>query len=124
MFSSVDIGPVTITPFGSSTAGDTYSLVCSGTVITQSDTPTPIFQWFFGPNNTSLPSGVTATATNNGNTYKSTLQFSPLSQSHTGMYICRLGGNARLAAHATVFVHGIYSYSTVFLHVTFLIYSS
>ena len=40
-----------------------------------------------------IPSGLTTTATDLGtdNIYRSTLQFSPLSQSHTGNYTCRLG---------------------------------
>ena len=56
--------------------------------------PPPTFEWFFGPNgNAPLPSGLTPTATVLGtdNIYRSTLQFSPLSQSHTGNYTCRLG---------------------------------
>ena len=69
----------------------------------------PIFEWFFGPNNGSLSSGVTPTEniSSNGDTYTSNLQFSPLSQSHTGMYTCRLGGNARLADIFTVIVNGM-----------------
>ena len=40
-----------------------------------------------------------------GNTYTSTLQFSPLRESHAGMYTCRLGGNARLASSTTITVN-------------------
>ena len=108
---SVDIGPVTITPSAvSNTAivGTSFSLVCSTTVETQADSPTPNFDWFFGPNNVSLPSGVTlmATVMGSGNTYSSTLQFSPLQQSHAGMYTCRLGSNARLAVSAMITING------------------
>ena len=62
----------------------------------------PTIDWFFGPNNASLPSGVTpmATVMGNGNNYSSTLQFSILQLSHAGMYTCRLGSNARLAVSA------------------------
>ena len=107
---SVDIGPVTISPSAASNtaiAGTRFSLVCSATVQTQDDSPTPNFDWFFGPNNASLPSGVTpmATVMGSGNTYSSTLLFSPLQQSHAGMYTCRLGSNARLAVNAMINVN-------------------
>ena len=50
-----------------------------------------------------LPSGLSPpVTTNSGSTYTSTLQFSPLSQSHGGMYTCRLGRNERLAVSVTV----------------------
>ena len=106
------VPPVTISPSGSTgTPGETYSLMCSATlhpnsVPFPSDVPLPTFEWFFGPNNSSLPSDVTLMATmlGSGNTYTSTLQFSPLSQSHAGMYTCRLGAG-RLANHAMVTVN-------------------
>ena len=96
---------MTITPSGSSIAGENSSLVCSANIVTHEDTPRPHFQWFFGPNNNSLPFRPPMT-TNSMNTYTSTLQFSPLSQSRAGMYTCRLGGNARLAARTTLMVNG------------------
>ena len=108
---TVNIGPVTITASGGSNtgiAGTNFSLVCSATVETQNDTPTPNFDWFFGTNNDSLPSGATPMATDMGNTYTSTLQFSPLQESHAGMYTCRLGSNARLAVNAMVTVNRKY----------------
>ena len=98
-----------ISPSGSSAAGENSRLVCSASIATQSDTPPPHFQWFFGPNNNSLPFRWLPMTTNSGNMYSSTLQFSPLNQSHAGMYTCRLGGNARLAAHTTLIVNGMYS---------------
>ena len=117
MLSTVDFGsdftvnPVTISPSGSNTAGETYSLICSATLIDPiplpSNVPSPTFEWFFGPNgNASLPSGVTPKTTilSSGNTYTSTLLFSPLSQSHTGMYTCRLGAGI-LANSAMVTVN-------------------
>ena len=105
--------PVTISPSGSTgIAGETYSLMCSTTlhlssIPLPSDVPSPTFEWFFGPNNSSLSSGVTSPETtfDNLDTYTSTLQFSPLSQSHAGMYTCRLGPG-RLASHAMVTVNG------------------
>ena len=104
---------MTISPSGSTgTAGETYSLTCSATLNSDSvpffpDVPSPTFEWFFDPNNISLPSGVTPMATifNFVDTYTSTLQFSPLSQSHAGMYTCRLGAGI-LANHAMVTVNG------------------
>ena len=102
----VDIGAVIISSSGSSTAGETYSLTCSATISTNplpTNVPSPTFEWFFGQSNSSLPSGVTPpVTTNSSNTYTSTLQFSPLSQSHGGMYTCKLSGNPRLAARVTV----------------------
>ena len=109
------VPPVTISPSGSTgTAGETYSLTCTTTLNSDSvpfpsNVPSPTFEWFFGPNNSSLPSGVTPMATtfNNVDTYTSTLQFSPLSQPlHTGMYTCRLGPG-RLANNAMVTVNGM-----------------
>ena len=103
---------VTITHSGSATAGETYSLTCS-TVLIQplplpSSVPTPNFQWFCGPHgNASLPPGVTLMATAlSSSTYTSTLQFSPLSQSHAGNYTCRLGAG-RLVNSTLVTVNGI-----------------
>ena len=103
---TVDISAVTISPSGPSTgtAGETFTLECSADIMTQSDSPPPTFEWFVGPTNTtSLPLGVTVSdVTNSGNTYTSTLQFSPLRESHPGMYTCRLGGNARLAVNTMI----------------------
>ena len=102
------------------TAGETsFILECSATITPKplpDNVTSPEFEWFFGPTNTSLPSGVTVSdVTNSGNTYTSTLQFPPLQESHTGMYTCRLGGNERLAANISITVNGktkqsVYSY--------------
>ena len=108
LFSIVDFGynheidPVTISSSGSSTVGETYSLTCSATLFAPiplpPNVPSPTFQWSFCPLNVdlSLPSGVFPMGTTSSNnstsiTYTSTLQFSPLSQSHTGNYTCQLG---------------------------------
>ena len=106
------VPPVTISPSGfTGTAGETYSLTCSTTLYPDSvpfpsDVPLPTFEWFFGPNNSSLPSGVTSMGTifNDVDTFISTVQFSPLSQSHAGMYTCQLGPG-RLANSAMVTVN-------------------
>ena len=107
---------VAITPSGSTTAGETYSLTCSATLHSRNlpsperyIVPPPTLEWFFGPNgNAPLPSGLTPTATVlNSSTFTSTLQFTPLSQClHTGNYTCRLGAGS-LVNGAMVTVNGI-----------------
>ena len=98
------------------TVGENFNLQCSVDIAPNplpENVPTPSFEWFFGSNNTSLPSGVTlSSVTSSGNTYTSILQFSPLQESHTGMYTCRLGGNARLANNAIITVNGKLHHST------------
>ena len=108
-----------ISPAGVSTAtaGKNFMLECSADITPNPlpiDVASPRFEWFFGPTNTSLPSGVTVSdVTNSGNAYTSGLLFSPLQESHEGMYTCRLGGNERLAANTVVTVNG--KLSTVLL---------
>ena len=92
-----------------------YSLTCSSTLFAPiplpDDVPSPNFQWSFG-GSTSLPSGVTTMPTvmsssnSTSETYTSVLQFSPLSQSHAGMYTCRIGPG-RLESSAMVTVNGM-----------------
>ena len=94
---------VSISPSDSTTtAGETYSLTCSATLHSRNpplpdpNIPSPTFEWFFGPNGNDprLPPGFNLTLMKtvfNSGTYTSTLQFSPLSQSHSGNYTCRLG---------------------------------
>ena len=88
---------MTISSSGSGIAGESYSLVCSATLVDPVPLPSniiPNFEWFFGPNgNAPLPSGAAPMSTilRNGHTYTSSLQFSPLTECHTGMYTCRLG---------------------------------
>ena len=115
----LDVDQVTISPSGSTTAGETYSLTCSATLFDPrhlpSNVPSPTFQWFFGPNgNASLPSesGLTPVPTLNSSnstsvTYSSTLQFSPLSQYHVGMYTCRLGAASLVNSATIVTVEGM-----------------
>ena len=101
------------------TAGETdYLLTCSSTLFEPtslpSNAPQPNFLWFFN-GSASLPSGVTAMTTvmsssnSTSETYTSILQFSPLSQSYTGNYICRLGPG-RLVNNVMVTVNGIATY--------------
>ena len=118
-YSAVDIGPIVINSTSAITgssdvtgiAGDqNVTIECSVDITPNplpEDVPSPSFGWFFGPTNSSLPSGViVSNVTNSGNTYTSTLQFSPLRESHAGMYTCRLGGNERLATNANIAVNG------------------
>ena len=105
---------MTLHPSGPGVAGNTFSLMCSATLIDPiplpKNVPTPTFKWFFGPNgNASLPSGVTLTGTvlNSGYVYTSTLLFSPkLNESHAGMYTCQLGAG-RLLNSIVVSVNGM-----------------
>ena len=103
---------VIISSSDSSIAGETYSLICSATLYPDSNPslpdpsiPSPTFEWFYGPDgNASLPSDLTPGATIfNGSTYISKLVFSPLHQSFTGNYTCRLGaGNLVNSSMLTV----------------------
>ena len=115
-----NLSHVTISPSTGSTtaiAGEAdYSLNCSSTLFEPSrlpsGVPSPNFQWFFGPNgNASLPSGLTPLPTTSksnstSETYTSSLSFSPLGQSHAGMYTCRLGAG-RLVADTALIVNGM-----------------
>ena len=108
---------VTFSHSGFGTAGETYSLTCKAILVNPgifpTGAPTPTFQWFFGPNgNGSLPSGLITPATTSRIAtdhtkiiYNRTLQLSPLSQSHTGMYTCRIGAG-RLVNSDVVAVNG------------------
>ena len=105
----MDIGTVAISPSDSNarTVGQNFALECSADIGPNplpTNVPSPNVEWFFGTANSPLPaSGVTVSdVTNSGNTYTSTLLFSPLLVSHAGMYTCRLGGNARLAANTLI----------------------
>ena len=109
----MEIGVVTASRSGHGTAGEEYSIHCSVDISPYPlpvNVPTPSFNWFFGPSNSALPSGVTVSSvTNNGNTYTSTLRFSPLLSSHTGRYTCQFGGNESLASstYTTVRCNGM-----------------
>ena len=105
---------VTTSSSGSNTVGASYFLTCSSILNSDSvplpnNVPAPTFVWSFGPSgNDPLPTGVTDMGTSSGDniTFTSTLQFSSLSQCHTGMYTCRLGPG-RLVNSAMVTVNGI-----------------
>ena len=106
----MNISEVTLIPSGSSTktAGEiNFTLNCSAQIILPMNVSPPTFEWFHGPGNHSLPSGVTnLTVINSSNNYTSTLHFSFLQEHHSGLYTCRLGGNERLAANFNITVKG------------------
>ena len=94
-----------------------FSLVCSVEINDRrasgaGSTPSPTFEWFFGPNgNTSLPSGLTtllssiSSSSVASTTYSSSLQFPrPPLRSHAGNYTCRVGGNSKLVANTWISV--------------------
>ena len=101
--------------------GDLFMLNCSvnfsdNPLSSISDVALPTFMWFFGPNgNASLPSGATpmATVLSSNKVYTSTLQFSPLSQLHTGMYTCQPGAKTleRSANVTVICMHYNYNYN-------------
>ena len=85
------LGPVNISPETSiAIVGRIFNISCSADIVIiplSQDT----FEWFFGPDNSSLPtSGSVSSVTN---TYTSSLQFFSLNQSNAGMYTCRIRGN-------------------------------
>jgi hypothetical protein len=106
---------VDISACGSSIAGETYSLTCSvifypdnNPTLPDPNIPSPMFEWFYGFNGSApLPSGLNPVTTFNGSTYTSKLEFSPLHQSHTGNYTCRLGAG-RLVNSSMLTVTGKY----------------
>ena len=116
------VNPVKLLASGPGVAGNAFSLSRSATVIDPialpSNVPSPTFEWFFGPDtNASLPSGVIPTDTlwTTGNTYSSTLLFSPvLNVFHAGMYTCRIGAG-RLANSTVVSVDGMHQKASLII---------
>ena len=84
------IESVFITPSGTNTAGETYRLMCSVTVMGSTNQPT--ITWLDDGVQITPDSSRTVSATtgDSSNGYSSTLTFSPLSaRSHAGTYTCR-----------------------------------
>ena len=75
---------VTISPSGSPTAGETYSLQCSVTVSGTSDVLS--YQWLLGPSNNRQTLNNDSSITVNSNM----VQFPTLRTSHGGMYTCQV----------------------------------
>ena len=78
---------ITITPSGTSTAGELYQLNC-----TVQSTDKPTFRWFGPPSDGTLPSDtrMVSDVISSGSTHTSILQFDPLQSSHEGNYTCRV----------------------------------
>lgn len=98
---------VTISPTAhTGNPGDIFSLECSVNTESQANFPVPSFEWYFGPNDTSLPSSLTVSSTmTSDNTHSSTLTFFPLQEFHTGTYTCQIGDNESQAASAVIHVN-------------------
>ena len=113
-FLIVDIGVMrVISSVSTDNLGQIFGLVCSVDIFNDIEdlgVPPPTFEWFFGPrvNGDMLPSGVAvSTVARNGTTYTSTLFFTPPKVFHAGTYTCRLGGNPRMEANATITVNTV-----------------
>ena len=92
-----------ITPSGTNTAGETYSLECSARVAETLGQPT--ITWLDPMNNTQFPSE-SDMVTTTGN--MSTLTFNPLATSHAGTYTCRVtAGGVTETQTSTVIVNGM-----------------
>ena len=80
---------VTVTPHGSTTAGDVYTLTCNTTVV-ENLAVDPDIQWLYTNGTTVGGSNITVGAVRmTGNVFTRNLTFSPLRTSHGGQYICR-----------------------------------
>ena len=85
--------------------GESFTLTC---IIPNSTPQNVTFEWFFGLNNSSLPSGVVVSnVTKNFRFYIGSLQFTSLLGFHIGLYKCRLGSNENVAATTIVTVEGV-----------------
>ena len=82
---------VSITTSGTNTAGETYSLECSATVVGSTSQPT--LTWLHGDvvlsNDTNRTVSASTMRPYAGGIYNSTLTFEPLATSHAGTYKCR-----------------------------------
>ena len=88
---------VTISPSGSPTAGETYSLQCSVTVSGTSDVVS--YQWLLGPSNNRQTLNNDSSITVNSNM----IQFPTLRTSHGGMYTCQVTvGDLMVGTSSTV----------------------
>lgn len=106
---AVDIDELTITPSvcNNGTIGKTFTLNCSVDLSPPEDVVSPVtFEWLYNTTNISLSTQTSIESNSSSITYISTLQFSPLRQSHAGMYTCHIEGNERLATSTVVKVKG------------------
>ena len=98
------VGPLNISESITGNLGDIITITCSTEFVPN---PLPIgdvkFEWFFGPDNSTLPAGVIIPK--NNSTCSSTLWFSPLKSTHAGIYTCHFylsGGNIHLTVSTLV----------------------
>ena len=99
---------VVVTPDGSTTAGDVYTLTCNTTVLMNLAVD-PDIQWLYTNGTTVGGSIITVGPVRMmGNMFTHNLTFSPLRTSHGGQYICR----ARVDIQ-TISLSGINSESTI-----------
>ena len=85
--------------------GESFMLTC---IIPYSRHQIVTFEWFFGLNSSSLPSGVVVSnVTKRGSICISSLQFTSLLAFHIGLYTCQLGSDESVAATTTVTVEGV-----------------
>ena len=91
LFTTLALPPpeVIISPDGSTTAGDVYTLTCNATVV-ENLAIKPNIQWLY--TNGTIVGGTNITMCTMmmlGNVFTQNLTFSPLRTSHGGQYICR-----------------------------------
>ena len=102
-----------ITPsiMNTGTIGELFNLTCSVDISPYplpDNVKPPTFEWIHDTANEILPSVslTTSNATIASATYSTVLQYSPLLESHSGSYTCKVGGNELLQANATLNVTG------------------
>ena len=111
---TVNSGRPVITPsiMNTGTIGELFNLTCSVDISPYplpDNVKPPTFEWTNDTaNQIILPSVLltTSNTTTSSATYSSILQFSPLLESHSGNYTCKVGGNEILQANATLNVTG------------------
>ena len=110
---TVDIDRVMISPHNPrAVAGQRYNATCSVRITTTplpANTPTPTFKWFYGPNKSMINTtghDVTVSVQNISNRYVSTIDLTPFSVSHAGIYTCQFGGNEGLNASIIITANG------------------
>ena len=102
------------------TVGQLFNLTCSIDISPYplpDNVEQPTFEWTHDTANEILPS-VSVTPSNTTTysaTYSNILQFSPLLESHSGSYRCKVGGNELLQANATLNVTGAHFYNNILL---------
>lgn len=104
----VDIGRVIISPSGPviEVSQESFSLDCSLNLSSNSlpqGVPAPSLVWF-NSTDSYLPDGVMMSTTmlRSSITYTHTLHFSPLQESHMGIYTCQIEGNNRQSANISI----------------------